>query len=133
MSVALFIVPEREIEGFDHFVNGKYISHESDAKLNKFCKKIGVPSLYKYCSQNPDELADLIEGEGVDVPDDLPPLEWFDASEGIRTIQAMLNELGKGNSPFKNTEGVIEDLKEYENVLQRLELEGIRWHMELDF
>ncbi len=46
MSVALFIVPERHIDGFDHFVNGKFIGRESDRSIDRFCKKIGVPSLY---------------------------------------------------------------------------------------
>jgi hypothetical protein len=45
----------------------------------------------------------------------------------------MLLGLDSGDSPFKNTIGVIEDLKDYEAVLQRLATEGIRWHMEVDF
>jgi hypothetical protein len=79
MSVALFIVPETEIEGFDTFVNGKFIGQESDRTIDKFCKKVGVPSLYEFVSQDPDELADFIEGEGVGVSDNLPALEWFEA------------------------------------------------------
>lgn len=46
MNVALFIVLERHIDEFDHFVNGKFIGRESDRNIDRFCQKIGVPSLY---------------------------------------------------------------------------------------
>lgn len=133
MGVALFIVPEKEVEGLDHFVNGKSIGHESDRAIDDFCRALGVTSLYKFCSQDPEELADFIESEGGEVPDHLPGLEWFEAADGLRTVRAMLNALESGASPFEDTGGVVEDLKEYEAVLARLETEGVRWHMQADF
>ena len=133
MSVALFIVPERKVEGFDHFVNGKFIGRESDRAVDRLCKELGVTSLYEFCSQDPQELADFIEGEGGEIPDHLPALEWFEATSGLKTVRAMLQALEKGAPAFKDTQGVIGDLKEYEVVLSRLEAAGIRWHMQVDF
>lgn len=133
MSVALFIVPEQKIEGFDHSVNGKFIGRERDSKIDNLCKSAGVKSLYEFCSQAPDELADLVEYFDGDVPDNLPTEEFFEATEGLVTVQGMLKTLESGDFLIDNTENVIEDLIEYEAVLVKLEEEGVRWHMQVDF
>ena len=75
MSVAYFIVLERDIEGFDPFVNGKALGHANEKALEKLCAKLNVTPLAAFLSQDPEMLEDFLEEEDVDVPDDLPHIK----------------------------------------------------------
>ncbi|MEO0423017.1 MAG: hypothetical protein AAF184_11810 [Pseudomonadota bacterium] len=132
MGAALFIVPEREIAGFDTFVNGKSLGGIDAEVLDKYCEAIGVTPLYSFCSIDPEDLAEMLEDAGEDVPDDLPDLQWFDASTGLTSVRALLGKLRAGEAPFANVEKIIEDLEEFERVLERLENERLRWYLSVD-
>jgi hypothetical protein len=132
VSVAYYIVPEREIDGFDHFVNGKALGRANEKALVKLCKQLNVTPLTGFLSQDPDELAEFIEDEGVEVPESLPAEEWFDASAGLETVRALLQHLASEPKALKNSEAIIEDLRECEAVLARLAKENLRWHLALD-
>ena len=71
MSLAWYIVLEREIEGFDHCVNGKAIAHAGEL-LDTAAKEAGVQPLLHFLSAAPDELASLVECEGIDLGFALP-------------------------------------------------------------
>lgn len=133
MSVAYFIVLERDIEGFDPFVNGKALAHANEKALEKLCAKLNVAPLAAFLSQDPEMLDDFLEEEDVDVPDDLPDADWFDAAEGLATVRALIEHLTAEPGSLKNSAEIVADLKEYEEVFMRLEKEGVRWHLELDF
>ena len=69
MSVAYYIVPRQEIEGFDHFVNGKAVARANEKKLDTICNSLGVTPLSAFISQDPEELTDFLEEEDLN-------LEW---------------------------------------------------------
>jgi hypothetical protein len=132
MSVAYFIVPEREIDGFDHFVNGKALAQANEKTLEQLCKQLGVMSLTDFLSQDSDEIAAFLEDEGLDTPEELPTEQWFEPREGLRTVRALLQHLAVEPKAIKNAKAIVEDLREYEAVLSRLEKEEILWHLALD-
>lgn len=132
MSLALFIVLERKLDSFDEFVNGKAIGHENMNTVDSFCKKLEVKSLNDFLSIDEGSFVGLLDQE--ELPDNIPAPQWFNAAEGLETIQAMLIALEQKPeaSPFNNTQGVIEDLQEYANVLKHIEADRIGWHFQFD-
>lgn len=133
MSVAYYIVLERDIEGFDPFVNGKALGHCNDRALTKLCQKLKVKPLLEFASQDPEEIADLIEDAGVEMPDELTATQWFDPAAGLATVRALVAHLAKEPVDLKNGAAIADDLAEYAVVLERLEKEGVRWYLALDY
>ena len=133
MSVAFFIVTEREIDGLETFVNGKAIAKVSDKALKKVCSAAGVKSIYDYVSMDPDELGDFLEDEEVEAPDSLPPEQWFPPEEGLNWASKLAQYLKANPTVIKGSSGVLEDLAEYEVVFKGLQAHGVRWHFQVDF
>ena len=91
MSTALFIVLEKDIPGFDAAVNGKPLSRASKG-LDRIAGKLGVRPLMEFCSMDLGEAADLLADLGGEEAD-IPPEQWFDPEEGLRTVEALLTHL----------------------------------------
>ena len=84
--MAYFIVLERKIRGLDTGMDGKGLSRNIEA-LDEAARQLGVRPLSEFYSGDPDGMADFLESEGVETgEDDLPPLENFDAHEGLETV-----------------------------------------------
>lgn len=133
MSVALYIVAQKQPKNLDVFVNGKSLGHADEKAIDRLCKKLKVRPLLDFCSQDPEELADFIAEEGGQVPEELPAEQWFEAAEGLATVRALLEHLAKNPEALKNAKAIITDLKEFEAVLARLEKRKIHWHLAVDF
>jgi hypothetical protein len=132
MSVALFIVPEREIPGLDVFVNGKALGHCK--QLDLLAKRAEVRPLMEFFSVDPESAAAFCEEAGADAPEGgFPPEQWFPAEEGLTTVRGLLSYLEANPTEVKDSSAVIEDLKEFESLLGRLAPEGVGWHLSVDF
>jgi HPt (histidine-containing phosphotransfer) domain-containing protein len=125
MSLAYYIVLDRDDPGFDPFVNGKFMAAEAK-RINKAAKNLGLKRLDDLTSY--EELADEDFG--------LPPEEaeggWFDPEEGLAWLAALLERFRQEPKVLKNAEGVIADLEECLGVLEKAKSAGARWHFALD-
>ena len=135
MGTALYIVTKKKIRGLDLFVNGKAIGAVDDQALDKLCEKLGVASLLGFISQDPDELEEFLDDEGIDAEGDgeFPAEEWFEPAEGLRTVSALTNHLEANPSSLPNSEAIVEDLREYEVLLGKLQEKKALWHLAVDF
>lgn len=135
MGVALYIVVKKKIRGFDPFVNGKAIGHADEKAITDLCTMLGVPSLFSFISQDLGELEEFLLDEGLDMeePDELPKEEWFSAEEGLVSVRALIAHLANNASALANAEAVIEDLREYEQVLVTLAEKKTLWHFAVDY
>ena len=141
MSVSYFIVPEREIEGFDPFVDGKALGHCDEDALNDLCEELEVPSLLDFFSQDPADIDELIDDDELEEDEDdtdeaaEDPLEphWYDAGEGLLTVRALAKHLAEYPQALEDSAAILEDLQEFIRVLERLEQEKIRWYLALDY
>jgi hypothetical protein len=133
MGSALFIVLEHEIPGFDTFVNGKSLSKASE-ELDAAAAQLGVQPLMGFFSKDPEELAEFLNDEGSAL-DELPIPEetWYTAADGLKTVDALLDHYQTAASPTPQTQKIVSDLLEFQNVLRRAEAEGVRWHLDIDF
>jgi hypothetical protein len=127
----MYIVVEGEDPEFDTYVNGRALARHEDA-VEKLAASLGVKPLIEFFSADENSMSLLIE-EGAGNPDlmkRLPPPQWYFGSEGLATIEALIKAL-RDEPHALGTEGpqVLEELQEYERVLQKTEARGLRWHL----
>src|SRR5215469_3416423 len=127
---SLYIVLEKEIPNIDIYVNGNFLSKHSK-ELQKLAKKSGVPSLISFFSTSPEEIADLMEKDVESLKGSPTYTEkWFAAEDGLRTVNALLENLGG----FKGDRDKVEaELQEFGRVLQLAQSNDIRWHLAIDY
>lgn len=127
MSVAYFIVLDKEDVGFDPFVNGKAIAHAFDA-LESFCKQHQLKTIEDFHSQDYSEFME--ELDDVEIPEQEE--KWFTADEGIAWVTLLLAKLNSAQPAFASPD-LYEDLNEYIGVFNNAKRAGAKWHLELDF
>jgi hypothetical protein len=127
----MYIVVEGEDPGFDTFVNGRSLARHEDA-LEKLALNLGVRPLIEFFSADENSMALLIE-EGAgdqELLRRLPPPQWYQPADGLKTVQALLQAL-RDDPQQLGTEGkqVLSELKEYAEVLEKAGDREMRWHL----
>jgi hypothetical protein len=131
MSASLYIVVEGEDPGFDIFVNGRALARNEDA-LEKIAARIGVKPLLEFFSADKNSMALLLE-EGAGDPEwakTLPAPQWFSPEDGLVTICTLLDHLKSSPTALgTETQGVIQEIEEFERVLRKTSLRRLRWQL----
>ena len=127
----MYIVVEGEDPGYNIFVNGRALARHEDA-LEKLALRIGSRPLIEFFSADENSLALLIE-EGAgdqELLRKLPPPQWYSAAEGLSAVEALTSELERDPQQL-GSEGrsVLNELREYREVLSKTETRGLRWHL----
>jgi|SRR5579884_3241908 len=131
MSLAWYIVFEKNIPALSQFVNGKALAR-SGKQLDAIAREVGVPPLMSFFGATQDELKALAEDHGLDgIGDAIAEESWFTAEEGLKTVTALAEALGVRTLDGK--EQVLADLQEFEAVLRSAASNGLRWHLAVDF
>lgn len=131
MGSAIYIVPKTPVSGLDDFVNGKAVAKIDEVELDELCKRLKVPSIWTFVSQDPGQFADFFE-DSMEAATVLPAEEWFDPSEGLRTVRALHGHLATHPQALQNAREFVEDLQDYEWVLSALEEQRVEWHFAVD-
>lgn len=133
MSVAYYIVLEREVAGFDNGINGKAIAHAGDV-LEILAKEASVRPLMEFFSASADELAGVAEDHGIDLKGKgvrLPAEQWFPAEEGLKTVSALTDAVeSKG---LDRADAILKDLLDLKRVLEAARANGVGWHLAIDY
>ena len=127
MSVAWYVILERDIPGFDQAVNGKAVAKVGDL-LDSVAKEKNLPTLMSFFSISPDELTGFASDHGVSL-NQPPPEKWFSADDGLKTING-LHDYAENQ---KLDARVVTDLQEFKNVLETAKRNGVAWHLAVDF
>ena len=126
MGVAHYIVLERGIDGLDTGMDGKSLSRNIET-LDEAARELGVRPLSEFFSADPDQMAEFMQGEGIETSDaKLPPLQQFTAQDGLASIRALASHIAA------QADGVAQDLRECERILSAAAQHGVGWHFELD-
>ena len=135
MGSALYIVANKEIEDVDLFVDGKAIGKIDGEILDQACQAAGVESLLSFISQDPDELADFLEGEGAEMEEggELPAEEWFTPAQGLAVVRGLTAYLQSNPKALPRQAAVLEDLADFERVFLLLADRQLLWHFAVDF
>ena len=132
MSSAYYIVVDRDIEGFDSFVNGKAVARESD-RLAQLTQSIGLREINEFVSADPDDLVAMAEEFGVELPSEPQPEQWFVPEEGLAWISKLRDSLSVHPDAVDDLDAIRSDLAEYHGVLEQAKANGARWHFAVDF
>ena len=127
MSVAWYVVLENNIPGFDPAVDGKALARAGDM-LESIAKDKGVRPLMGYFSTSPEEISGFLEDHGATF-EKAPPEEWFTAEEGLKTVNALLEEGERRQLDAR----AITDLRDFQRVLEVAKQNDVGWHMAVDF
>jgi hypothetical protein len=127
MSLAFYIVPQRQPRAFDTGMDGKALAHAEEA-LAEICARLGVKRPMDFVSMDPGEIGDIV---GEDVPN-APPEQWFAAAEGLAMVRALRTHLAKDGATIESADRVQADLAECERILAYLAQKRIAWHFAID-
>jgi hypothetical protein len=133
MSVALYIVLEKEITGFDHHVSGNALGRAGKL-LDLLAEKAGTKPLMQFFSASPEEVSEFAASHGganEERATVFPPECWFSADEGLLTVRALRE--AASTERIQNWERVVSDLDEFERVLNGAKDRGVGWHLAVDF
>lgn len=100
MGVAMYVKPEREIEGFDWYVDGKMLAW-AYGDIEMLCHQAGIRPLLDFQSDDPEELRDMYEALESPLPATLPKEQWFKAYEGLDVVNEMIDLLAQHPDAFE--------------------------------
>ena len=131
MSACFYIVVEGEDPGYDIFVNGHMLARY-ESELEQLAAQLGVPPLLEFFSADRNSMAMLLE-QGAGDPQwepSLPDPQWFFPTEGLQTINALLEHFSQRHDVLgPATETIEQELREYRRVLEKTVSHGLRWHL----
>jgi hypothetical protein len=131
MAASLYIVVEGEDPGFDIFVNGHALARNEDA-LERLAESLHTAPLLQFFSADENSMCLLLE-QGAGDPEwatHLPEPQWFDPSDGLSTVRMLIRYLIDTPVCFgSETLPVLNELREYERVLEKARLYKLRWHL----
>jgi hypothetical protein len=131
MAASLYIVVEGDDPGFDIFVNGHALARHEES-LHRIASALHVPALLDFFSADENSMALLLE-QGTGDPDwaqHLPQPQWFAGTDGLATVRALINYLNTSPTALGSESApVLNELREYELVLQKTTERGLRWHL----
>ena len=128
MSASYHIVLDETAPGFDALVEGKAILANVEV-LNAVAADRRVTPLHGFLGMDVTEAADRMEDEGDPLHVDVVDTEWFDASDGLKTIRTLLVYVEENPSAFQNPDDVINELTDFEDVLAQAEDAGLSWRL----
>jgi hypothetical protein len=131
MAASLYIVVEGEDPGFDIFVNGHALARNEDA-LERLAESLEISPLLQFFSADENSMCLLLE-QGAGDPEwarHLPEPQWFDPAEGLNTVRPLIRYLIVSPvSLGSETQAVLNELREYERVLEKARKYKLRWHL----
>ena len=127
MGTAYFIVLEHPIDDLDTSMDGKSLAEHMQL-LDITARSLGVKPLSEFYSAEPADIREFLSGEDIDLGDiQPPPLDHFSATEGLKTIRALLTQ------PIAQGANLQQDLQTCERILAAAESNASSWHFEIDF
>lgn len=131
MAASLYIVVEGEDPGFDIFVNGHALARNEDS-LERLAESLRIAPLLQFFSADENSMCLLLE-QGAGDPEwarHLPEPQWFDPADGLTTVRTLIRYLiASPVSLGSETAAVLNELREYERVLEKTRKHKLRWHL----
>jgi hypothetical protein len=133
MGVALYVALEKEVPGFDASSGCGKVLERAQRQIDGIARRLNLTPLEDFISTDPEEIRGYMEDLGG-VPDGVqfPAEQWFDPSDGLKTVRGLLNHLRNDPSGVRNLQGVLQDLEATEEVLAAAAKQGTRFHLAID-
>jgi hypothetical protein len=122
MSSSFYPVLKDPDNSFDVTFEGKALARAVDL-LDQLAHDAGVPVLSSYISFAGDDYG-VFDEAGIE----LPTTVWFAASDGLRTVRALL----VGLQPAQFSDAAVSELQSLELILQKADQEQVEWRLAVD-
>lgn len=135
MSESLFVTLEQNLDDIDIMPSGKAVAKMLD-RLDDITDEIGVTRLSDFIGGDGEDLSEIAEQEGWDLGGfgaSTGGSVWFDAGDGLDTIRALAGYIESDPDSIKRAKALLEELKEFEKVLEIAQTNSVRFRLEADY
>lgn len=133
MGVTIYPVINIDADWTESKTDGKILA-KAMHHLEKVAKMKKVKTLYQFFSMDREQFICDVLGGDADDPESFEESKvrgetWFEPQEGLETINGLIDYLyGKPNE-IENPLGVIDDLMEFRNILEKARDKGLKWYL----
>jgi len=131
MALAFVVTLEREIPESAAYAKGKTgkaLARESN-KLDSVARRKSVEPMSGMLSESQAALRAQLEADGFDPSKmRLPPEQWFEAQQGLKTVRALAEYVGANLNDFKQPNPILRDLKAAEALFTAAAAAAVKFH-----
>ena len=131
MALAILVTLEKEIPELATYTKtgtGKALAREIE-RLETPARAKKVQSITALLSESQAALIEQMKEQGMDPTKmRLPPEQWFDAGEGLKTVRGLSEYVSENLNNFKQPNPILRDLKAAEGLLAGAQSAGVRFH-----
>ena len=132
MAQAILVTLEKELPGasaaYVKSGTGKALARELE-RVDFAARKCKVTQPSSILSDNPAALIEEMKAQGFDPAKmRVPPEQWFDAAEGLKTVRGLIAQVTANLNDFKQPNPILRDLKAAEALLAAAAAAGVRFH-----
>ena len=131
MAQAIIVTLEKEIPesaAYQKSASGKALAREAE-RLDLAARIKKVPAITSMLSESQAALIEQMKEQGFDPAKmRLPPEHWYAASDGVKTLRALAEQVSANLNDFKQPNPILRDLKTAEALLAAAETAGVRFH-----
>jgi hypothetical protein len=99
-------------------------------QIDELAERLALPPLSGFFSTDPESVGNYLAEQGLDPASfDLPEEEWFDAADGLATVQGLIAALRTDGGEIPQAERVLADLEIVEQNLSVAALHNVRFHL----
>lgn len=107
---------------------GKALAREAD-RIDAAAARKKVTPITSLMSESQAALIAQLKADGFDPSKmRLPPEQWFAPTDGLKTIQALIEHINANLNDFKQPNPILRDLRAAETLLVEAEKASIRFH-----
>ncbi|MFO1495577.1 MAG: hypothetical protein U1F26_13075 [Lysobacterales bacterium] len=135
MSESYYITLEQNLDEIDIMPSGKALAKMMD-RIDEITDEIGVTRLSDFIGGESEDLSEIAEQEGWDLGgfgSSAGGNSWFDAADGLDTVRALAGYIESDPDSIKRAKSLLEELKEFEKVLEIAQNHNVRFRLEADY
>lgn len=135
MSESYFITLEQSLDEIDIMPSGKAVAKMMD-RLDDITDEIGVTRLSDFVAGDSEDLSEIAEQEGWDLGGfgaSSSGAEWSDPGDGLDTVRALVGYIESDPDSIKRAKALLEELREFEKVLEIAQTHNVRFRLEADY
>jgi len=115
MGVAFCVVFKRDVPPHGKVGGDNMVLAKDYEKLDALADKIGLPTLGSFLSQDPEELAAMMDMDPEEMG--LPPEQWFNARDGLAAVKVLSAYLRDQPTAVTKAKEMLSELEQVETEL----------------
>lgn len=135
MSESYYITLEQDIDDIDIMPSAKALARAME-RVDEITDEIGVTRLSDFIADEGEDISEIVEQEGWDLggfSSSTGGEHWFDAADGLETVRAIAGYVESDPESVKRPKALLEELKEFEKVLEIALSHHVRFRLEADY